>query len=47
MPLTDFKRLVKAGALPGPVKIHDLDRWRVADLDAILTGQSMSEEFET
>lgn len=38
MPLTRFRRYVDQGALPTPCKIGDDERWRVADLDAVLTG---------
>lgn len=35
---SEFLALVKAGALPRPTRVGDLDRWSVADLDAILHG---------
>lgn len=47
MPLRDFRRLVSHGALPPPVRIGEHERWRVADIEAILTGSAMDEEFET
>lgn len=35
----EFRALVTAGALPRPAVINgDIERWRVADLDAILQG---------
>lgn len=45
----EFRALVDAGALPPPLKIAgQIERWRVADLDAILSGQKPkpTEEFE-
>ena len=46
MPVSDFRRLVSAGALPPPVKILDVTRWRVSDLESTLSGEAMSEDFE-
>lgn len=45
MPLAEFRRLVEAGALPGPVRIGPHERWRVSDLTAILNGEAMQDEF--
>jgi len=47
MPLKDFRRLVHQGALPQPVHIGEHERWRVAEIEAILTGHTMDEDFET
>lgn len=41
---SDFRRLVQRGALPGPVKIGDFERWSVTDLEAIVSGRKMDEE---
>ena len=44
---SDFRRLVKSGSLPSPVDISGLARWRVADLEAVLSGAAMDEsEFK-
>lgn len=45
MPPAEFRRLVEAGALPGPVRIGQHERWRVSDLTAILNGEAMQDEF--
>ncbi|WP_297775585.1 hypothetical protein [uncultured Roseovarius sp.] len=43
----EFRSLVERGALPRPQDIQGFSRWRVADLEAIWTGNAMdSEEFE-
>ncbi|WP_323764574.1 helix-turn-helix domain-containing protein [Marinovum sp.] len=45
----DFRRLVEEGALPGPARIGDVILWRVADLEAILSGSAAdpgNQEFE-
>lgn len=45
----DFRALVNAGALPGPVRLNEtVERWRVEDLDAILQGRlpKPREEFD-
>ena len=43
----EFRELVEAGALP---RGHEIApgyvRWRVAELDAIVTGQAMAEAFQ-
>ncbi|MVO14832.1 hypothetical protein [Parasedimentitalea huanghaiensis] len=45
MTLPEFKSLVKCGSLPAPVQIaQGPQRWRVADLDAILNGEAMNSE---
>lgn len=49
MSQADFQRLVKDGALPGPTRIGDVTLWRVADLEAILSGDAArpgDQEFE-
>lgn len=38
MPLARFRQYVEQGALPKPCRIGGDERWRVADLDAILSG---------
>lgn len=44
--IDEFRGLVAAGSLPPPKAIGPHDRWRVADLDAILTGEAMETDFE-
>lgn len=34
----EFRDLVAQGALPPPVRVGDHDRWRVKDLEAIVSG---------
>ena len=47
MQRAQFRSLVEAGALPKGQEIAPgVIRWRVADLDAILTGKAMSEDFQ-
>ena len=42
---TEFRRLVQSGSLPLPVKITgNLERWRVSDLEGVLTGDAMNED---
>ena len=41
LPPARFRALVAEGILPPPVSIGGMERWRVADLDAILTGQKL------
>ena len=40
MPAAEFRRLVASGALPGPVQIGGHKRWRVDQIQAILTGKA-------
>lgn len=47
MTATDFRRLVDAGSLPRPHRIGGMERWRVADLEAIVSGKAAEDEFET
>ncbi len=47
MKTAEFRELVKAGALPGSVRIGGFERWRVADLEAVASGRAMQEDFET
>ncbi|NDW30795.1 helix-turn-helix domain-containing protein [Salipiger sp. PrR007] len=48
MPAAKFRALVDAGALPPPVVIGDMKRWRVDQIEAILKGNAAlpKEEFE-
>lgn len=49
LPTTKFRELVAAGALPPPVRVADgIERWRVDDLQAILSGKAArpSEDLE-
>jgi predicted DNA-binding transcriptional regulator AlpA len=42
---TEFRRLVRSGSLPLPVKITGkLERWRVSDLESVLNGSAMNED---
>jgi len=44
---TEFRSLVERGALPSPFDLHGFSRWRVADLEAIHSGEAMdTDEFE-
>jgi hypothetical protein len=50
MSQAEFKSLVECGALPGP-QVHLIDgqsnrieRWRVADLEAILSGDAIADD---
>ena len=43
----EFRRLVDAGALPGPIKLHGIELWRYADLEAVASGAAMEDDFET
>lgn len=38
---SEFTTLVKAGVLPGPRTIGDLERWDVEGLRAIMNGQAV------
>lgn len=40
MPLTDFRRLVSQGALPGPIVIGTHERWLVEHIRATLDGRA-------
>lgn len=45
--LKEFRELVMAGALPGPVTIGEkVLRWSIRDLSLISSGEAMSEEFQ-
>lgn len=46
MPRSRFLDLVEKGALPQPVVIAGEKRWRVKDLEAILDGAAMFEDFQ-
>ena len=47
METKEFRELVANGALPPPTKITaGVERWRVADIDAILTGKAMDRDYE-
>lgn len=41
MQLTDFRKLVMQGAIPGPIPIGDHPRWRRSDLVAIVDGSAI------
>lgn len=40
MPVSEFRALVDAGVLPRPVRIGGLERWRMVDIEAILSGSA-------
>ncbi|RVV99724.1 hypothetical protein EKE94_03325 [Mesobaculum littorinae] len=48
MPATEFRRLVSVGALPQPCRIGRHERWRVDQIEAILSGGAAlpDEDFE-
>jgi predicted DNA-binding transcriptional regulator AlpA len=48
MSQAEFRRLVGAGALPPPARVGGCERWRVADIEAILNGSASlpEEDFE-
>jgi predicted DNA-binding transcriptional regulator AlpA len=47
MTTKEFRDLVSSGALPAPTKIgEDHERWNVSDLQAILSGKAMDEDFQ-
>lgn len=47
MTRAEFRSLVEAGALPPPVKLGNaLQRWRVRDLEAIVTGDAAEQPLE-
>ncbi|UOA32205.1 hypothetical protein DSM110093_01990 [Sulfitobacter sp. DSM 110093] len=41
----EFRLLVEHGALPKPRDIRGFERWRVADFEAIWTGDALTEEI--
>ena len=48
LPVARFRRYVEQGALPPPCRIGRDERWRVEDLDAILSGTAarpLDEDF--
>ena len=47
MPRSNFRALVDAGALPRGREIAPgIVRWRVKDLEAIVTGEAMADDFQ-
>nr|WP_321510358.1 hypothetical protein [uncultured Celeribacter sp.] len=45
---SEFRRLVDRGSLPRPRTIAgELQRWSVAELNAIMDGSAIDDEFET
>lgn len=44
MAQSDFRRLVRSGSLPSPVRISGFERWRVTDLESVLNGNAMNED---
>lgn len=41
----EFRQLVSSGSLPSPIKITgSLERWRVSDLESVLSGDAMNED---
>ena len=43
---SEFRSLVKMGALPPAENIHGFQRWRVKDLEAVATGAALDGDFE-
>ncbi|WP_376872293.1 hypothetical protein [Albirhodobacter sp. R86504] len=41
----EFRSLVNAGALPRPIRIGEVERWRVDQLKAIATGEAMDTQI--
>lgn len=48
LPAAEFRRLVNSGALPPPCSVGGHNRWRVADINAILNGNAAlpNEDFD-
>lgn len=46
MPAARFRRLVDAGVFPGPISIGGMERWRYADIEAIVSGKAAIPEPE-
>lgn len=46
LPATEFRRLVQCGALPPAVRIAGHERWRVRDIEAILSGDAAKPKSE-
>ena len=44
----EFRELVALGALPAPLKIGQLERWSISEIDAIMRGTKPKpkEEFD-
>ncbi len=47
MQRAEFRKLVAAGALPQPIDLCGFIRWRVTELEAVVTGEIMEEDFVT
>lgn len=43
---SEFRTLVEKGSLPGPKKIAEHKRWSTRELEAIISGEAMEEDFE-
>lgn len=48
MPVSKFRALVKAGAMPKPLRIGGSERWPVEKLRAVISGDAglPAEDFE-
>ena len=46
MPVSEFLRLVDVGAMPKPKRIGTHERWSFVELNAVVSGEVMAEEFE-
>lgn len=46
MPVSEFLRLVDAGIMPKPKPIGAHERWSFVELNAVVSGEAMVEEFE-
>ena len=44
---SEFQNLVERRVLPEPVDLAGYERWRVADLQAVLDGSAMDDDFRT
>lgn len=40
MHVSEFRALVTSGVLPRPVRIGEHERWRMVDIEAILSGKA-------
>lgn len=46
MPVGRFRDLVRQGILPPPVRIADMERWKVPELEAILDGTAAKPQVD-
>lgn len=43
----EFRGLVRDGALPPGVMLGKEERWLISDLEAVLSGSTIDQDFET